>query len=134
MAIVYTATNCLIFSINSNSEKYIGSTGTTFKARYAGHKASLKHKNHKNPTALSNYVWNERDKGHQPIIKWSIVKEIKGAFSFKSGCPLCNRERLEIALFNKEKLLNKRNELMSGCPHHRNNFFPTKKKESSSGG
>ena len=112
--------------VESNGIKkiYVGSTGTTFKTRYAGHKASLKNKDHCNPTTLSTYYWQEKNKGNEPIIKWSIVKEIHGKYKNINGCPLCNMERLEIARSDKDKLLNKRNELMSSCPHHRNRFFP----------
>lgn len=111
---------------NGVEKCYFGSTGSTFKVRYGLHKASLKHQKHGNPTALSTYIWEEREKGNTPEIKWSIVKEIKGKYSQKNGCPLCNREKLEIARSNKKKLLNKRNELKANCIHHRNNFFCTK--------
>ena len=86
----------------------------------------LAKENHRNPTALSTYYWTEKNKGNQPKIKWSIIKNIKGKYTEKNGCPLCNRERLEIASYNKDKLLNKRSELKSNCPHHRSNFFITK--------
>ena len=112
---------------NGAEKLYIGSTGSTFKTRYGLHKASLKKQDHDNPTALSTYFWNEKkNKGNKPEIKWSVVTEIRGRYSQKNGCPLCNRERLEIAQSDKKKLLNKRNELKSNCPHHRKNFFSTK--------
>ena len=106
---------------------YIGSTGLSFKNRYTKHKASLTRRKSDVPTTLSTYYWREKDKGNDPIIKWSIVKIVYGKYSQRNGCPLCNRERLEIARINKKNILNKRNELKSNCPHHRNNFFPTKK-------
>ena len=112
---------------NGDEKIYIGSTGTSFKTRYTQHKASLTHKDHSNQTTLSTYCWQEKAKGNSPSIKWSIVKEIRGRYNRKNGCPLCNRERLEIASINKHKLLNRRYELKSGCPHHRNDFFPTVK-------
>ena len=106
---------------------YIRSTGLTFKDRYTKHKSSLTHRKRDVPTTLSTYYWKEKDKGNDPIIKWSNVKQVYGKYSQRNGCNLCNRERLEIARINKKNLLNKRSELISNCPHHRNNFFPTKK-------
>ena len=117
---------------NGIEKMYVGSTGTTFKTRFAGHKASLKQKDHKNPTTLSTYYWQEKRKGNDPIIKWSVVKEVMGKYSNKNGCPLCSRERLEIARCDKERLLNKRSELTSNCPHYRSNFFPTKTRKKGS--
>ena len=110
---------------NGIDKVYLGSTGNTFKTRYALHKSSLKHEKHKNQTALSKFYWNEIGKGNRPTIKWSILKEIKGTYNQKNGCPICNREKLEIAIADKNKLLNKRNELKSNCPHYRSNFFET---------
>ena len=114
--------------ISSNGEEkyYVGSTGNDFKTRYALHKASLKNANHKNPTTLSRYYWQQKEKGNNPQIKWSIVKEIRGKFNQRNGCHLCNRERLEIARSNKKNMLNKRNELRANCPHYRKNYFATK--------
>ena len=113
--------------IKSNGEErtYLGSTGNSFKTRYALHKASLKNEAHKNPTTLSSYFWEQCKNGNQPQIKWNIVKKVRGHYNQKHGCPLCNRERLEIARANKAKLLNKRNELRANCPHNRNCFFAT---------
>ena len=111
---------------NGVQKTYVGSTGSTFKTRYGLHKASLTHEKHGNPTALSTYYWEEVRKGHTPTIKWSIVKEVRGKSSTKNGCPICNTERVEIARSDQEKLLNKRNELKSNCPHHRKRFFVTK--------
>ena len=111
---------------NGVERTYVGSTGNTFKARYALHKASLTHRKHGNPTALSTFYWEEKENGNNPTIKWSIVKEVRGKFSPKNGCPICNTERVEIARSNQEKLLNTRNELKSNCPHHRKRFFATK--------
>ena len=113
--------------VKSNGEEriYVGSTGNSFKTRYALHKASLTREGHKNPTTLSSYYWEQRNKGYQPQIKWTIIKEVRGQYNQKYGCPLCNRERLEIARADKRKLLNKRNELRANCPHNRNCFFAT---------
>ena len=106
---------------------YVGSTANSFKERYRNHKYSLTHRKGGAPTALSTYFWLEKDKGNDPKITWSIVRKVHGKYTRKNGCPLCNRERLEIARVNKNKTLNKRNELKSNCPHNRNNYLPTKK-------
>ena len=72
-------------SSNGKERTYVGSTGGAFKTRYAQHKASLAKENHRNPTALSTYYWTEKNKGNQPKIKWSIIKNIKGKYTEKMG-------------------------------------------------
>jgi hypothetical protein len=105
------------------SKIYIGSAGNTFKERYNGHKSSLNHKTKRNTTELSKWYWNEKEKGNTPEIKWTILHQTKAKYNLKNGCTLCNMERLEIARANKEKLLNKRNELKRVCPHYKKKFF-----------
>ena len=56
-----------------NSTKiYIGSTGGTFKTRYNNHKYTLNNKN-ANSTALSSYVWSQREAGKNCEITWKII-------------------------------------------------------------
>ena len=58
-----------------------------------------------------------------PEIKWTILQQTRAKYSLKNGCTLCNLERLEISRGNKDKLLNKRNELKRACPHYKKRFF-----------
>ena len=109
---------------NDNDHKiYIGTSGNSFKERYAGHKTTFKHKQKKNSTELSKYFWKLTDEGKSPQIEWSIVRKIIGKASLRSGCNLCNTERYEIARAEKDKLLNIRNERKRICPHYAKQFF-----------
>ena len=108
----------------SNDEKYyVGSTGRTFKERYAGHKYSLRHKDAANSTELSKYVWKERSKGEEPTIRWSIVHKLKEPNGPQRICSICNLERMEIAAMKRSKSLNKRSELTGKCVHFRSFYF-----------
>ena len=120
--VVYKAT------ITSKEEEkiYVGSTGNSFKSRYNQHTHTLKNRN-ANQTAFSKYVWKLKDKNIQYKIKWEIIQKTRPPTTVKKGCNLCNLERLEIAKADKNKALNKRNELKTQCPHYRNRFFNTKK-------
>ena len=81
----------------------------------------------KQGTALSEKIWEIKDKGKTPEIKWKIVAK---AYPYKAGakaCDLCRTEKMFIARGTKgfSKLpqgcvmLNKKSEIMSKCPHMR---------------
>ena len=108
---------------DNNSKTYIGSTGNSFKERYRGRKSSFKNEKKRFATELSKYYWSLIDKGETPRIVWSIIKEVRSRRSGRNGCNLCNTERYLIARADKEKTLNRRNELKRSCPHYSNNFF-----------
>ena len=65
---------------------YIGTTGNTFKERYRGHKTSLKNESKAKTTELSKFYWILRNKGREPEIKWSVIKEIKSGHNPRKGC------------------------------------------------
>ena len=109
---------------NDNKPKtYIGITGNTFKERFRGNKSSFKNEKKRFATELSKYYWSLIDKGDTPRIVWSIIKEVRSRHSGRNGCNLCNTERYMIARADREKTLNRRNELKRSCPHYSNAFF-----------
>ena len=113
-AVVYKAT----ITTPSTTKTYIGSTESTFKQRWYGHKSDMTHSDNRGKTTLATYFWNCKDSGEQPTIKWSIVKKCK---KYKCGtrkCDICLTEKLCI-LKSKEPLLNRKSELMGRCPHMR---------------
>ena len=60
---------------------------------------------------MSKYVWQLKDQGKVPIVKWSIEKK---AFNYKNGmryCDLCATEKTCIALGDTTTILNKRTEI-----------------------
>ena len=105
---------------------YIGSTKRSFKSRYNEHKTSfpkpLKNKP-KNCTQLANHLWNLYNSNVKYTIKWKIIEAIKTNSNHTNMCTLCNLERLHIALSDKRKTLNKRNELITQCPHYLNEYL-----------
>ena len=100
---------------------YYGST-TDFKKRYAVHKHSLTNRA-TNQTALSSHVWKLKDRKIPFEIKWS--RKVK-AYPFASGgraCDLCLSEKLIILLADKDKTINKRDELLETCRHRRKHLL-----------
>ena len=51
------------------------------------------------------------------------MRKIHPRFNLRNGCTLCNTERYEIAKFDKQKLLNTRNERKRSCPHYAKKYF-----------
>ena len=113
--IVYRAT---VSTIGTATQMYyIGSTATTFKQRYANHKASFTHEGKANQTALSKYVWQLKRENVAYRVDWKIVQRA-AAYSNKSKrCDLCLMEKLMILTAEKTTLLNKRSEIVSKCRH-----------------
>ena len=72
---------CLIKSIIYNAEvisnqdkvEYIGLAANNFKERFLNHISSFRNVRYKDSTALSNYVWNLKNKKEDFSIKWSIA-------------------------------------------------------------
>ena len=112
-SIVYKAT----VSAPSTSDKvYYGLTANTFKTRYGGHKRSFRERGY-NPTALSIYVWELKDRGLPFSIRWEIAHKATPYQCGSRKCDLCIFEKTAIALADHESLLNKRSEIVSGCRH-----------------
>ena len=117
---------------------YFGSTGRRFKDRYYDHTANFNNPacrkrrraedgDKKQGTALSEKIWEIKDRGKTPKIEWKIVDK---AYPYKAGakaCDLCRTETMHIARGTKgfSKLpqgcviLNKKSEIMAKCPHKR---------------
>ena len=117
--IVYRAT--VTTDDSTTPMHYIGSTDTTFKQRYANHKASITHPTKANQTALSKYVWTLKRNNVHYTINWEILQRAPAYCPGTKRCDLCTTEKLFIARAEKKSLLNKRSELLSRC-RHRNKF------------
>ena len=115
--IIYTAT--VTDKDNENNEKvYIGMCETAFKDRFYNHNMSLKNRRYESKTELSKYIWSLKDNNTNYEIKWSIYKKTPGYSNISKRCGLCTAEKVAIITFpNKNKLLNKRTELISKCRH-----------------
>ena len=102
---------------NSETKFYFGLTETPFKDRFGNHTRDFKHKTYSKSTELSKYIWDLKDRGINPIVKWSIFEKIYSNTKI-NYCKLCLLGKLYIIDFIDENcLLNKRNEFISDCKH-----------------
>ena len=80
---------------NYGHKKYLGAAETSFKERYSNHTRDFKHKKHMKCTELSKYIWNLKNQGIAPIVKWEIVQKFNSKVS-PNFCKLCLTEKLFI--------------------------------------
>ena len=103
---------------NNTTTTYIGSTSTTFKARYTNHKHSFNNEEKQSATTLAQHVWNNKIETDK--IKWEIVTKCIPYAPGQSNCSLCINEKLHIVLHAGDpKNLNRRSDLSNACPHKR---------------
>ena len=105
---------------------YIGSTRRPFKSRLYEYRTSTPKSKKKKPTnctQLTNYQWKLYKKDEKYTIKWKINRQTNSKFKPNFMCSLYNLERLYIANANKIKILNKRNKLITQCPHYPKEYF-----------
>ena len=110
--------NVEVSTNNSNPSKdYIGISKPPFKKRLAVHKKSFEDREY-DTSGLSDYIWEHKDKGVNYNIKWTLLRQTAGYNSVTKSRSLCLTKKLFIAQYkDKEKLINKRNELVSKCRH-----------------
>ena len=77
---------------------------------------------YKNDTELSKEPWQIKMKNHTPEITWRIIRKCLPYNYNIRKCYLCLNEKLEIALYERENLLNKETALTSKC-RHQNKFM-----------
>ena len=99
------------------TETYVGLTATTFKARYANHKASFNSVSKRNATDFSKHIWQLKDSNSEYAIKWKILSHAPHYSNRTKQCQLCITEKYFIICKRKCASLNKRNELISKCNH-----------------
>ena len=113
--VVYKAT----VTSEQESKSYIGLASTTFKQRYANHKSSFKLTKKRNATALSQHIWELKEKNINYEISWEILKRVRPKKSGERKCLLCVNEATMILFANDDCLLNKRREIVSSCRHEK---------------
>lgn len=121
--VIYEA---IVSSEKNEKMSYIGSTRRHFKNRLYEHRASFPKPNKKKPTnctQLANYMWKLYEKGEKYTVEWKILRQTKSRLKPNFMCSLCNLERLFIVNANQRKILNKRNELVTQCPHYPEEYF-----------
>ena len=102
---------------NYKESVYFGLSETTFKKRYANHLKSFNVKNYQKNTELSKEFWRIKEMKYTPKITWRIVRRCSPYNLNTKQCQLCLSEKLEIALYKGDNLLNKKTELISKCRH-----------------
>ena len=103
---------------NTGTEhSYIGMTSEAFRNRYAKHKQSFNNENYKNQTTLSRKVWELKENGQVPEVKFKISKLSKSYRAGDKYCLLCTDEKIEIINNKSENQLNSRIEIFARCRH-----------------
>ena len=79
-------------------------------------------------STLAAHVWDVRDSGLSPTVKWSILLRSSAYEPGHHWCGICLGEVTLICFANPEESLNKRTELRQGCRHKAkfklSNFHP----------
>ena len=110
-----------ISSENFQTKIYYGISETKFKTRYSNHKKSFNHEKHKNDTQLSNELWKIKASKEEPVLVWKILGQYEAYNVNTKRCLLCLNEKLQIAIYRGNNMLNKRTEIISKC-RHRNKY------------
>ena len=101
---------------NSQSE-YVGTCEGPFKDRFNNHTKSFRNRKYESDTELSKLIWDLKDKGEDPSVKWSVAATTSAYNSGSRKCDLCLSEKLLIALNHGNNLINKRSEILNKCRH-----------------
>ena len=102
---------------NYGTKVYKGICATTWKERHGNHTKSFNHEKYETETALSEEVWRIKRLGGQFNIKWHKDESHPSYKPETKRCSLCDNEKLAIALYEGDNLLNLRNEIISRCMH-----------------
>ena len=110
------------------TKKYVGISAPPWKQRYENHKTSFNKREYAK-CKIAKEVWKVKDGGGNPNIEWHILGHAAAYTPEAKKCNLCLMEKLYIAE-NHERLINKRDELISKC-RHQNKFIlkPRKRKK-----
>ena len=112
-------------SITPNEENpkiYYGVCKTAFKRRYANHKKTFNNIKYQTDTELSNEYWNIISANKTSNVSWEIMGTHKSYSQSSKRCLLRLNEKLAIALYKDDNMLNKRYEIISKC-RHRNKYM-----------
>ena len=118
-AIVYQAD---VTTETDEVQSYIGLTESTFKARWQDHKTSFEYDRYKSKSKLSAHIWMLKNDGKNYDIKWSIIRRSTPYRTGSKRCNLCNWEKYHILNCDRNRFINKRDELLNKC-RHRDKFL-----------
>ena len=98
-------------------QSYLGVTEPPFKGRWSDHCTSFRYEKYKSKSKLSTYIWKLQKKRENYDIKWSIVRKSAPYRPGSKNCDLCLWEKYYILNSDKDRFLNKRDEIMNKCRH-----------------
>ena len=104
------------------AQSYLGLTEPPFKGRWLDHCTSFRYEKYKSKSKLSTFIWKLQKKRENYNIKWSIIRK---SIPYRTGskkCDLCLWEKYYILHSDKERFLNKRDEILNKC-RHRDKFL-----------
>ena len=84
---------CLTKDIMYQAVVTCRNTATSFKSRYANHKASFKTESKRNATELSKHIWHLKDNNLDHAIKWNILCRAPHFSNTTKRCNLCTAEK-----------------------------------------
>ena len=109
--------------LNYKQKIYIGTAETDFKHRFNNPTKSFNLEHYENDTELSKEYWEIKRNDFTPKVTWRIIKKCAPFNTTKRKCYLCLNEKLEIASYKEDNLLNKRKELISKYRHQHKSTF-----------
>ena len=118
-AVVYQAD---VTPETEEEQSYLGLTEPPFKGRWNDHCTSFRHQKYKSKSKLSSYIWKLQEKQENYQIKWSIIRKSTPYRTGSKKCDLCLWEKYYILNSDKERFLNKRDEILNKC-RHRDKFL-----------
>ena len=96
---------------------YIGTAETDFNHRFSNHTKSFNLEYYENDTELYKECWAIKRNDFIPKVTWRIIKKCAPFNTTKRKCYLCLNEKLQIASYKGDNLLNKRSKLINKCRH-----------------
>ena len=115
-----------LYQADISSEKfqakiYYDISGTKLRPRFSNYKKSFNYEKHKKDTQLLNEVWKIKASKEEPVSVWKILEQYQPYNVNTKRCLLCLNEKLQIAIYRGNNMLNKRTEIISKC-RYRNKY------------
>ena len=106
---------------NYEQKIYTGTAKTDFKDRFSNHTKSFNIEHYENGSELSKEYWTIKRNHFTLKVTWRIIRKCAPFNTTKRKCYLCLNEKLEIASYKGDNLLNENPELINNC-RHQNKF------------
>ena len=107
-----------VTAVGKPKEGYVGMSAPSWKLRYNNHTDTFRHSNKRIRTKLAGYIWQLKDKGLDPSIKWQFLARAPTFKPSTNTCRLCLTEKYHIMHSRQDMAsLNKRKEFFSSCLH-----------------